>query len=57
MRRLAHQPQRLLNAPFRKEAEKRRLLQLHRHTLPQCDVKYRVAGGVGEVGQNDRILS
>ncbi len=43
LRWLAHQPQGLLNAVIRDEAQKWRLLKLHREALTQGTVEYRVA--------------
>ena len=53
---LRHQRQRLRDALIRNQAQKRRLLQLRRKPLPQRAVKNRIAGSVGEVGQNDRVF-
>ena len=53
---LAHQRQGLRDALIRNQAQKWRLLQLRRKSLPQRAVKNRIAGSVGEVGQNDRVF-
>ena len=54
---MAHQPQRLTDALIRDQAEERRLLQLHRQTLPQGVVEHRVAGGVHEIGETSVAVS
>jgi hypothetical protein len=56
LRRPAHEAQRLANARFRQQVQVRRLLQLHRQCLLQRSVKYGVAGGVDEVGENHGVL-
>ena len=53
---LGHQRQRLRHALVRKQVQKRRLLQLRRQPLPQRAVEDRIAGGVGEVGEDDGVL-
>ena len=53
---LAHERQGLRDALIRNQAQKRRLLQLRRKSLPQRAVKNGIAGGVGEVGQNDGVF-
>ena len=54
--RLRHQSQRLRHTLVRKQAQKRRLLQLCRQPLPQRTVEDRIARGVGELGENDAVL-
>ena len=53
---LSHQSQRLLDLPVRNQAEERRLLKLHGQSLAQRVVKYRIAGLVLEVREDDRVL-
>ncbi len=54
--RLRHQSQRLRHTLVRKQAQKRRLLQLCRQPLPQRAVEDRIASGVGELGEDDAVL-
>ena len=56
IRRLVHQWQRSSDALLRDQAEERRLLELHRESLPQRFVEHRIAGRVGELGEHDRVL-
>ncbi len=53
---LGHQGQRLRDALVGKQVQKWRLLQLCRKPLPQRAVEDRIAGGVGEIGENDGVL-
>ena len=52
----SHQAQRLARAVVGKHLQKRRLLQRHRQRDLQRAVEHRLAGGVFEVGQDDRVL-
>ena len=54
--RLSHQRQRLLDLPVRNQAEERRLLKLHGQSLAQRVVKYRIAGLVLKIREDDRVL-
>ena len=56
IRRLVHQRQRAADAFVGDEAEERRLLKLHRQSLSQRIVEHWVAGRVGELGEDDRVL-
>ena len=56
VRLLIHQWQRSSDALLGDEAEKRRLLQLHRQSLSQRIVEHRIAGRIGELGEHDRVL-
>ena len=56
IRRLVHQRQRSSDAFLGDEAEERRLLELNRESLSQRVVEHRVAGRVGELGEDDRVL-
>ena len=56
IRRLVHQTQRSSDPFVGDEAEERRLLQLHRQSLPQRLVEHRIACLVGEIGEDDRVL-
>ena len=53
---LPHQLERLADAFLRYDAQKRRLLELHREPLTQRFVEYRVAGRVREIGEDDGVL-
>jgi hypothetical protein len=54
--RLAHQPERLRKLLIGNDIEERRLGELRGEALAQRAVEDGVAGGVGEIGQDDRIL-
>ena len=56
IRRLLHHRQRSSDAIIRDEAEERRLLKLCRESLAQRVVEHRIAGPVGELGEDDRVL-
>ena len=53
---LPHQLERLADAFLRHDAQKRRLLELHREPLAQRFVEHRVAGRVREIGEDDGVL-
>ena len=53
---MAHQPQRLIHLAFGKDIEERGLLELHGQGLLECPVENCVSGGVGEIGEHDKIL-
>ena len=54
--RLAHHAQGVLHALLRHQSDERRLLELYRETLAKRLVEDRVAGGVGEIGEDDGVL-
>ena len=54
--RLTHQSQRLLDLLVPNQTEERRLLKLYRQSLAQRVVKYRIAGLVVEIREDNRIL-
>ena len=56
IRRLVHQWQRSSDAFVGDEAEKRRLLKLHRESLSERIVEHRVARRVGELSEHDAVL-
>src|SRR5262249_14433641 len=56
IRQLAHLTKGLLNTGIGNQAQKGGLFELDRQTLPQRAVKNGVAGGVGEIGEHNRVL-
>ena len=54
--RTAHQLQCPADAIVGNDAEKRRLPELDRKSLPERFIEHWIASPVGEVGQNDRVL-
>ena len=54
--RLCHQSQRLCHTLIREQVQKRRLLQLCRQPLTQRTIEDRIAGCVGELGEDDAVL-
>ena len=54
--RTAHQLQCLIHLALGKQVEKGRLLKLYRESLLQRVVKYRVAGLVVEIGENNGVF-
>src|SRR5258708_27508764 len=56
IRRLAHQPERILDTLVRDEAEERRLLELHGQPLAKRPVKHGVPRLVYKIGEDNRVL-
>ena len=52
----AHQLQSLVHLALGNQVEKGRLLKLYRESLLQRVVENRIAGGVGEIGEDNGVL-
>jgi hypothetical protein len=56
IRLASHKAQGLLHTSRRDDLKKWRLLQIDGQRLLQRSIKYCVAGGVGEIGENERVF-